>query len=242
MQHGWRGRLDPFLELRSATLSEPQTCDPLRHQSPASVAPTLLAETSKTFQASNTLVETLSRRHVSPPSKDFTQGVPDASKVTCTCRTRKQRSTVHRSWISIFSEDVYQHSPNCSLFTHADHSQSIVARFTIYNRSMGLCVQVGWQQSRRGGWNSVAPLLQYRAVVPSNSGAFKILEVARSQVLFSLTVDQMSDLLMKTSSELRKAFCTGASPYYEDENGKSILFVRTVISPSRNVLSRNRTH
>lgn len=147
---------------------------------------------------------------------------------------------LYRSWISIFCEETYQHNPNCPLFGHADYSRTIAARFTIYNRFMGLCIQAGWQSSRRGGWVSIALLLQYRAVISRDSGAFAILELADLQACSIRNSEDLSDLLVNTSIKIRRSFGKSANPYDENKNGESLLFECMLTTYTINVLTGDR--
>jgi hypothetical protein len=97
---------------------------------------------------------------------------------TCQCRPKKTRSTNYGRWISISTKQEYTHSADCPRSARADYVRSVAAQFTVLNRIVGLCIQAGWQNSRSNGWTIIAPILRYRAVVPRNSGAFKIFDDA----------------------------------------------------------------
>lgn len=146
----------------------------------------------------------------------------------CNCRPKKRQTTQYRRWTSFFSEETYQHRPTCPYSAHADQSQTTAAQFTICNRLVSFCVQVGLQRSRRGGWNSIAPVLRYRAVVPRGTGAFGVLKDAK-KAIWALdrgpSQEQVTGILINTTSTLQRMFTTNASPYDMDENGDSLLRV-----------------
>jgi hypothetical protein len=148
---------------------------------------------------------------------------------TCHCRPKKKQSTNSGRWISIFHKQEYTHGPDCPQVAHADYTRSVAAQFTICNRLVGFCIQAGWQNSRSGGWNTIAPVLRYRAVVPRNSGAFKILGDAAYAVIRieyrERTPERMDYLLSTVSSTLQRSFGEIARPNDVDENGNGIMNV-----------------
>jgi hypothetical protein len=145
----------------------------------------------------------------------------------CNCWARTRRSMNCSRWYSVFTEETYQHDSNCPRSKTADYSRSVAAQFIVCSRVVGLCIQAGWQCSRRGGWNSIAPMLRYCAVVPSNSGAFKVLNDALTS-LSSRRIPQnedWDDRLTSVITTLRQTLGTSASPYDIDEYGHGLFHV-----------------
>ncbi|KAH7073721.1 hypothetical protein BKA63DRAFT_514678 [Paraphoma chrysanthemicola] len=200
---------------------------------PASIPPSLLADSVKVLST----VQSQYKRSLLRRSQSQTQYVVEASRSTCRCREMTTRFTQRRQWISIFTEDVDQHRPDCSKSLRADYTRSVAAQFTVSCRLLSFCIQAGLQRSRRGGWNSIAPILRYRAVVSHESGAFKILYDAASITQRMLGQDdhqeKLARHLLNTSIELRGALATSAPrPDDVDIYGNGILHavIRLIMS------------
>jgi hypothetical protein len=146
----------------------------------------------------------------------------------CNCWARTRRSVDRGRWYSVFREDTFQHYPNCPRSKTADYSRSVAAQFMICSRIVSVCVQAGWQCSRRGGWNSIAPMLRYRAVVSSDSGAFKILKDAKI-TLRTLDNDNWderhSNVLISAITTIQQTLGTNASPDDIDQYGNGLFHV-----------------
>jgi hypothetical protein len=140
-------------------------------------------------------------------------------------------------WIPIVSEETYLHKQDCPFFPHSDYSRSIATQVTVCSRFVGFCVQAGWRNSRGGGWNTIAPVLRYRAVVSDDSPAFKTLRYAidkaralRSHSKHALAnLSTASNILATTSISLQRSFGKNASPSDLDRNGNGIF---SVLCPS----------
>jgi hypothetical protein len=144
---------------------------------------------------------------------------------TCHCRPKKMQSTNYGRWISISTKQEYTHSPDCPQFAQADYARSVAAQFTAFNHIIGLCIQAGWQNSRSNGWTTIAPILRYRAVVPRNSGVFKIIDDAIHMIWKQSRSKSCDDLLLTVSSALQRSFVEGARPDDVDENGNGVIQV-----------------
>jgi hypothetical protein len=161
------------------------------------------------------------------------QSTPNGLRPSCNCRPMTKHSVRYGRWISFLSEETFQHRLHCPYFAHADHTRSVAAQFTICNQIVGFCIKAGWQRSKVGAWNSIAPFMRYRAVVPSDTGAFKILAEAERKIwVLSLgrSHEQLSSLIRTTSRALQESFHTGASPYDVNVDGQSLLAVRYTLS------------
>jgi hypothetical protein len=196
---------------------------------PATIPPFLLAESIETLGNSDLRsLETLQVYNTPLRQADMCQSVRGTYS-TCHCRPKRKQSKTSRRWISIFAEEKYDHNPECPHFARADYARSIAAQFTIFNRLVGLCIQAGWQSSRSGGWTTIAPILRYRAVVSSDSGAFKILNDARKVIRkmqhHEVTQENLNNILSTTSFALQKSFRDNARPNDVDEFGNGIMHV-----------------
>jgi hypothetical protein len=196
---------------------------------PATIPPSLLAESIEALKGSD-LPFLGPPQAYSPPlhQTNFPKSVQGMYS-TCHCRPNKKQSIQHGRWLSIFSKQEYAHDPDCPQVAHADYTRSVAAQFTVCNRIVGLCIQAGWQNSRSGGWTTIAPVLRYRAVVPRDSGAFKILEDA-IDAFFHInyrekTPERMDYLLSTVSFALQRSFGEIARPNDVDENGNGIMNV-----------------
>lgn len=192
----------------------------------ASVTPALLAASVEVLAS----VQPQYAQSIPGRSQSQTQYIVEASRSTCRCREMTTRSTQRRRWISIVTEDVGQHRSDCPKSLCADYTRSVAAQFTFSCRLLSFCIQAGLQRARRGGWNSIAPILRYRAVVSHEFGAFKILYDAASVTQRMLGQDDHQDKLgrhlFNTSNELRRALVTSAArPDDVDQYGNGILHV-----------------
>ncbi|KAF2833573.1 hypothetical protein CC86DRAFT_415426, partial [Ophiobolus disseminans] len=196
---------------------------------PTTIPPSFLAETTELvgniepqFQMSLQKYNVYAQQMPTPTTISH-------SYTTCRCRSKSKRSYSHVGWVRTFSEETYSHRPDCHRFAHADYSRSVAAQFTVYSRFFGLCVQASWQSSRREGWNTISPLLQYRAVVSSDSPALKLFENANSEIdrlqHSDRTDAKLKDLLSNTSSALQRCCGKNASPTDVDEYGNGLAFV-----------------
>jgi hypothetical protein len=73
-----------------------------------------------------------------------------------------------------------------------------------------------------------APTLRYRAIVPSNSGVFKILKDMETEIyqIFSpVSEKHFSNLISSMSVILQKSIGEKFSPYDVDEDGNGVLHV-----------------
>jgi hypothetical protein len=157
----------------------------------------------------------------------------DLSKLSgiCNCRRKTRRSTKRVFGILTSSEEVYAHRPHCPLFSHGEFSKSVAAQFTVYNRIVGACIQVGWQYAKIRGWNTVAPHLRYRAVVlADHSPAFGIIENACNSVHNDYKAgDQegLGQLLETTVVTLLQCFGEKSSPTDVTQYGTGLFDVGT---------------
>jgi hypothetical protein len=163
----------------------------------------------------------------------------------CNCRPKKKHSLTRRHWMTFFSEEVHQHRSDCPYFLYADYSRSAAAEFRVYNRLLGLCVQFGWQRSRQGGWDTIAPILRYRAVVPRDAPAFKLLYGTMRRILEShdsslMSQEAMSDLLVTTSNSLQQCFGKDARPTDLNEFGEGVFIVSFLSSCLFHMMNSSR--
>jgi hypothetical protein len=196
---------------------------------PATIPPSLLAESIETLKGSDLQSLGALQAYSSPLHQTNFRKSVQGMYSTCRCRPNKKKSTQRGRWISISSKQEYAHDPDCPRFAHADYTQSVAAQFTVCNRLVGLCIQAGWKNSRSGGWTTIAPVLRYRAVVPRDSGAFKILQDAIDAIfrIYSLerSPERMDYLLSTVSSTLQRCFGETARPNDVDEDGNGIMNV-----------------
>lgn len=195
------------------------------YQTPSTVPPSLLADSIQQLSDvhSQTSGSLLNQHQRNPYT---TSGV---SQRLCTCHPRKRQSSQRYRWISFVSTEAYRHRPTCPYSAHADRDQTFAAQFSICNGLVSFCVQAGWQRSKRGGWNSIAPVLRYRAVVPRGTGAFGVLRDAKIAIQRlewrDISQEQLTGILTTTTTTLQRAYRTYASPYDIDEDGRSLLYV-----------------
>jgi hypothetical protein len=196
---------------------------------PATIPPSLLAESIEALKGTDLQTLGALQAYSSPLHRTNFRKSVQGMYSTCHCRPNKKQSTQRGRWISISSKQEYAHDPDCPRFAHADYTRSVAAQFTVCNRLVGLCIQAGWQNSRSGGWTTIAPVLRYRAVVPRDSGAFKIL---RDAIIATFDIDyrertpeRMDYLLSTVSSALQQCFGETARPDDVDEYGDGIMQV-----------------
>jgi hypothetical protein len=191
--------------------------------------PSLLAESIEALKGTDLQSLGALQAYSSPIHRTNFRKSVQGMYATCHCRPNKKQSIQRGRWISIFSKQEYAHDPDCSQFAHADYARSVAAQFTVHNRLVGLCIQVGLQNSRSGGWNMIAPVLRYRAVVPRDSGAFKILGDAIDASFrinnWGESPEKMDYLLSTVSSALQRSFGEIARPNDVDEDGNGIMNV-----------------
>jgi hypothetical protein len=205
-----------------------QISNNLSIRNPATVPPSLLVEAAQVLEDVNPRFQSSLEAYNNGSHQIRTGSDIRNSRSVCCCRPKKKQSTKRNTWFTLFSEEIYQHKPSCSYFPHADYSRSMAAQFTVYSRLVGFCIQAGWQSSRQGGWNTIAPVLRYRAVVSRNSPAFKVLDNAIMTLDFmtaKCSQEQLRDIVSTTSITLSRAFGNGASPSNLDENGNGVLHV-----------------
>jgi hypothetical protein len=133
-------------------------------------------------------------------------------------------------WFSYISEEEYIHTPDCPYSAHADYSRSVTAQVAVYSRFVGFCLQVGWCNSRRGGWTSpIAPVLRYRAVVSSDSPAFRVFRDVEN-IIHRREIDRkdIANAFSSLPTKLLRSFGKDASPNDIDQHGNGIFFVRSL--------------
>lgn len=201
----------------------PQVSTVTSYGDAATVAPSLLADSFQllsNFQ-SQTPDNLTSRKSTSAHATN------NGLQPFCNCRPRTRQSAQYRWWIPFLTEETYQHYSTCPYSVHADYSRSVAAQMTICSGLLSFCVQAGLKRSKRGGWNSIAPILRYRAVVPQGTGAFKILQDAKRAIIDSRPCSQQkfTDILTTATTSLQRTFQTIASPYHLEESGSCLLDV-----------------
>lgn len=91
---------------------------------------------------------------------------------------------------------------------------------------MGLCIEAGLQSSRRGGWNTLSPVLRYGTVVSRELPVFKLLIEAGNAAcsIDSASKTRPKELEVIFSSNLialLRAFCDSIRPTDVDERGNN---------------------
>jgi hypothetical protein len=193
------------------------------HRDLSTISPSLLADATQIVENVTPGFKTSLRRYNGLVGRTGSYRTDISQNSACRCRPKKRKSMTRYGWLSIFSEEAYTHRPECPHFVHADYSRTVATQFTIYTRVIGCCVLAGWQCSRRGGWNSIAPMLRYRAI-RNTSPAFKLLEDAKTTV-YNGEYKSLPDLLSSTSSALQRCFGKEALPTDLNENGNGIFLV-----------------
>jgi hypothetical protein len=146
----------------------------------------------------------------------------------CRCHPTKKRSWNRGRWISYFSEEYFQHKPDCPRFAYSDFSKSVEARFVTCTRFLRLCVHIGLYYGFNDGFKTVSPILRYRNVVPKAYGAFKPIAEASGQLRrfsWKFSQSQLIDLLANVTSATRQMFGKTASPMDLNEVEGSLLHV-----------------
>jgi hypothetical protein len=194
------------------------------------VPPSLLAEATEVVQDVAPKVRTALRQYDQSARQTTMTSDSYGWSTQCHCRSRTKRSTKRTRWLWTLSEEMSSHQPSCPHFAHGDYSRSVAAQFTIYSRLIGVCVQAGWQSSRRGGWNSIAPVLRYRTVVSSEYPVFAYLTGIRrslsSPIYSDISNEALTSILTTSTRELQQMFGTGGiNPTVLDSDGNGILFV-----------------
>ncbi|KAH5495961.1 hypothetical protein HBI31_104330 [Parastagonospora nodorum] len=195
---------------------------------PALVAPLILADAIETLGNVQHHVQSSLESYNSHSLELERAGANDSLLPLCRCRTKKKQSFQRRRWMSILSVGSYQHDTECTQFAASDHMRSVAAQFMVYNKVLQACIQVGWESSRTKGWNTIAPMLRYTAVVSQDTGAFKIFNDAERSLLalrFREPKDgeRMTQILSETAMALQATLGKDFSPLDIDEHGNSIL-------------------
>jgi hypothetical protein len=179
---------------------------------PTTTPPSVIAEATQLLENVHPQIEA--------ELQTYTSSAMTNSVLACRCR-RKTRT--------------HSHNKDCPSFRHAKYSRSVATQFMVYSRFVGFCIQAGWQSSRGGGWNTIAPVLRYRAVVSRDSPAFKILQDATTSVYSTISSrpssTAVSEILATTSLNLQCIFGNEASPTDIDEDGNGIFSVICVSTP-----------
>jgi hypothetical protein len=110
----------------------------------------------------------------------------------------------------------------------------------MYTRFVGFCVQAGWRKSKEGGWNTIAPVLRYCAVVSDDSPAFKLLAETTWTIMRLMwrekpTSAELSNILKTTRFELQRSFGENASPTDLDKNGNNVFMVVRLSAPGTHI-------
>lgn len=147
----------------------------------------------------------------------------------CNCRPRQKSSFRAYSWVTLLSQNTYEHREDCPRFSNQNFSRTIAARITCCSRIAQFCVLVGWNQSKNAGWSSSELIFKYRPVVPYGSGVFKARNMALDYHRSHKTLGSAppyEKTLMHFTDHLRHCFTIGeGSPFDIDEYGKGIFFV-----------------
>jgi hypothetical protein len=143
--------------------------------------------------------------------------------------------------MSILSVESYQHDTECTQFAASDYMRSVAAQFMVYNKVLRVYIQVGWGSSRTKGWNTIAPMLRYTAVVSRDTGAFKIFgDATRSVLALSprepKNRERTTQILSETAMTLQATLGKDFSLSDIDEYGNSILHVHSFAKLSKTLL------
>lgn len=148
---------------------------------------------------------------------------------SCHCRSKRKRKFESRRWYKILIDEAYDHHKDCPRSTYGDYTKSVAIQLSIYNSLLKFCVQIGWQCSRKGGWNSPAPVLRHRAVAPQDSPVFRILNSAIEKIDYRDSYEQgcsqMTIIFPTITPKLQQEFRKGACPTNLDTRGNGILYV-----------------
>jgi hypothetical protein len=200
-----------------------------RIRDPSLVPPPQLAEASQTLREVTPQFQSTLLQYETQISQTTSRANLGSLQPLCRCRQKKKQSAKRRAWMTWFSEEVYHHQPECPQFSHGDYSRSSAAQFMVYSRMVGLYVQVGWQCSRNRGWNSIAPMLRYRAVVPHDAPAFELISNTTFEVLLNAVIQRDSSVILpNTLSGLQSIFGKNASPTDLDQHGMGIADVSSL--------------
>jgi hypothetical protein len=194
---------------------------------PTTTPPSVIVEATQSLQTVGPQIQTtLETLKTSATAK---------SSLLCHCRRKTRRSTERVGWTPVFYDESFSHNKDCPYFPFSDYSKSVAVQFTMYTRFVGFCVQAGWRKSREGGWNTIAPVLRYCAVVSDDSPAFKLLaETTKTVTRLGYRkppAAELSNLLKTTNFELKRSFGENASPTDLDKNGRSIFMVFRLSAP-----------
>ncbi|XP_014558784.1 hypothetical protein COCVIDRAFT_93407 [Bipolaris victoriae FI3] len=147
---------------------------------------------------------------------------------SCHCRSRRKRKAESRRWYMIQTNEAYDHHEDCPRFTHGDYTKSVAFHFSMYNSLIRLCVQVGWQYSRKGGWSSPAPVLRYRTVAPQDSPVFRLLDYQSWFCDYALSHEEncskMAIIFPTIAPKLQQEFGKGACPTHLDTKRNGTLY------------------
>ncbi|KAH8731947.1 hypothetical protein GQ44DRAFT_603580 [Phaeosphaeriaceae sp. PMI808] len=174
--------------------------------------------------------------HSQPQSRNMSRMQNTASQsIANTMKFRPSRCKSKVFRILVFREEVNVHHKGCPYYTHADFSTATGIQFLMKLHR----VRVGWQVSRYGGEYWIQPMLRYRAVVPSNAPAFKILsdgiDLIHMRYLYQdKPQEELTTLLNKVFLSLRQCLCTSESPLDVTVRGEGIMTVCFTLSISIN--------
>jgi hypothetical protein len=124
----------------------------------------------------------------------------------CTCSKRFHMTQSHYSlrYLSFYQVTKLSHDRLCPLYSSSRKTQTLEARFNFCSKFLGFSLKTAISLTKGAGGLSIAPQLSFRAVVPSDSPAFKLVDwhpapmdgpqPFSSQKMLELTLQQLCQL------------------------------------------------
>lgn len=166
--------------------------------------------------------------------QDLRKGRWIKERPCCSCSPliRKRAATYSISNVEIFktSLDFSNHCVTCPFYIGIDSTTSIGFKMTYYGRLLANTVRATISITAGAGGISISPCLNFRALVPNNSPAFRLLDHNEFGRLVHSTppsqTNKLCEFFDKTLQQLYKLFKDrAASPTDTNQYGETLLFV-----------------
>ena len=162
------------------------------------------------------------------PSRKFNQ-------LRCRCQQRRKAISIwpfHRYWNPlkainhVFFTSI-THDTTCPEFSHPSNSKEVGIRAPYCGYLLACAVRFSLTVSWGAGGLAISPTILFCPIVPSNSGAFALIESIESKRgFFRSPIRSKCRIFEKLLQESRELFKNGrASPYDVNEHGETILHV-----------------
>lgn len=172
-----------------------------------------------------------------PPQQSKQPGLKNEVAQWCTCNAKLTKDffpPYRRRWFQVISDSHFIHDRNCPMWYTSRRKVTVGVNIRMFRFVISGSVEFSGEHYSWRNWSAApSPSLRYRAIVPSNSGAFAILDRLRKTIEYSHhQTDRIAfraSAVTECLAALHEAFASGkASPHDIDENGSNMLHVSTL--------------